>query len=189
MANGSINLVNLDFNNLKTSLKTYLTGQSAFQDYDFDGSNMTVLLDLLSYNTYINSFYLNMVASEMFLDSAQLRDSVISHAKTLNYTPRSFRSATARINIAVTPSAASNTTTVTIPRGTSFTSKVGSNTYTFTLPDNYVITGSTNGVFTAANVEIKEGVLLTDTFIYNAQSTDQRFILSNPTSSNSLISR
>ena len=181
MANESINLVNLDFNTLKTSLKEHLSGQAAFQDYDFDGSNMTVLLDLLSYNTYINSFYLNMVASEMFLDSAQLRDSVISHAKTLNYTPRSFRSATARINIAVTPSAASNTTTVTIPRGTSFTSKVGSNTYTFTLPDNYVITGSTNGVFTAANVEIKEGVLLTDTFIYNAQSTDQRFILSNPT--------
>ena len=181
MSNESINLVNLDFNTLKASLKEHLSGQAAFQDYDFDGSNMTVLLDLLSYNTYINSFYLNMVASEMFLDSAQLRDSVISHAKTLNYTPRSFRSATARINIAVTPSAASNTTTVTIPRGTSFTSKVGSNTYTFTLPDNYVITGSTNGVFTAANVEIKEGVLLTDTFIYNAQSTDQRFILSNPT--------
>jgi len=182
MANGSINLVNLDFNSLKASLKTYLSGQSAFQDYDFDGSNMSVLLDLLSYNTYINSFYLNMVASEMFLDSAQLRDSVISHAKTLNYTPRSFRSATARINIAVTPSAASNTTTVTIPRGTSFTSKVGSNTYTFTLPENHVITGSTNGVFTVANVEIKEGVLLSDTFIYNGLgNSDQRFVLSNPT--------
>jgi hypothetical protein len=181
MANESINLVNLDFNSLKASLKEHLSGQAAFQDYDFDGSNMSVLLDLLSYNTYINSFYLNMVASEMFLDSAQLRDSVISHAKTLNYTPRSFRSATARINIAVTPSAASNTTTVTIPRGTSFTSKVGSNTYTFTLPDNHVITGSTNGVFRVANVEIKEGLLLTDTFIYNGLSTNQRFILSNPT--------
>lgn len=181
MANGSINLVNLDFNDLKSSLQSYLSGQSKFQDYDFDGSNMSVLLDLLSYNTYINSFYLNMVASEMFLDSAQLRDSVISHAKTLNYTPRSFRSATARINIAVTPSAASNTTTVTIPRGTSFTSKVGSNTYTFTLPDNYVVTGSTNGTFTAANVVIKEGVLVTDTFIFNSQSTDQRFIIANPT--------
>ena len=181
MANGSINLVNLDFNDLKSSLKSYLSGQSNFQDYDFDGSNMSVLLDLLSYNTYINSFYLNMVASEMFLDSAQLRDSVISHAKTLNYTPRSFRSATARINIAVTPSAASNTTTVTIPRGTSFTSKVGSNTYTFTLPDNYVVTGSTNGTFTAANVEIKEGVLVTDTFIFNSQNPDQRFVIANPT--------
>ena len=181
MANGSINLVNLDFNDLKSSLQSYLSGQSKFQDYDFDGSNMSVLLDLLSYNTYINSFYLNMVASEMFLDSAQLRDSVISHAKTLNYTPRSFRSATARINIAVTPSAASNTTTVTIPRGTSFTSKVGSNTYTFTLPDNYVVTGSTNGTFTAANVEIKEGVLVTDTFIFNSQSADQRFVIANPT--------
>ena len=181
MANESINLVNLDFNALKSSLKTHLSGQAAFQDYDFDGSNMAVLLDLLAYNTYINSFYLNMVASEMFLDSAQLRDSVISHAKTLNYTPRSFRSAAARINIAITPSLSSNTTTVTIPRGTSFTSKVGSNTYTFTLPDNHVITGSSNGVFSVSNVEIKEGVLMTDTFIYNQTSTDQRFIISNPT--------
>ena len=181
MANGAINLVNLDFNSLKSSLKAYLSGQSTFQDYDFDGSNMSVLLDILSYNTYINSFYLNMVASEMFLDSAQLRDSVISHAKTLNYTPRSFRSATARVNISVTPATSSNTTSVTIARGTSFTSKVGSNTYTFTLPENHVITGSSNGVFSVANVEIKEGVLITDTFIYNNTSDSPRFILSNPT--------
>ena len=181
MSNGSINLVNLDFNSLKTSLKAYLSGQSTFQDYDFDGSNMSVLLDVLSYNTYINSFYLNMVASEMFLDSAQLRDSVISHAKTLNYTPRSFRSATANININITPTAGSNTTSVTIPRGTSFTSKVGSNTYTFTLPDNHVITGSSNGVFGISNVEIKEGVLITDTFVYNNIVEGQRFVLSNPT--------
>lgn len=188
MANGSINLVNLDFNSLKSSLKSYLSNQNAFRDYDFDGSNMNVLLDLLSYNTYINSFYLNMVSSEMFLDSAQLRDSVISHAKSLNYTPRSFRSAAARINIAVTPLPSSNTTAVTIPRGTSFTSKVASNTYTFTLQDNIVVTGSSNGVFTAANVEIKEGVLITDTFIYNGLPTsEQRFVLSNPTIDTSTI--
>ena len=77
MANGAINLVNLDFNSLKSSLKAYLSGQSTFQDYDFDGSNMSVLLDILSYNTYINSFYLNMVASEMFLDSPQLRKRIV----------------------------------------------------------------------------------------------------------------
>lgn len=180
MANGSINLVNLDFASLKQSLKTYLSSQDAFKDYDFAGSNMNVLLDVLAYNTYINSFYLNMVGSEMFLDTAQLRESVISHAKELNYLPRSFRSATARINIAVTP-LDPNISTVNVLRGTSFTSKVGSNTYTFTLPDNIVITGSSNGVFTASNVEIREGVLMTDTFINNTLNPDQRFIISNPT--------
>jgi hypothetical protein len=180
MANGSINLVNLDFQSLKSSLKDYLSSQSTFRDYDFSGSNINVLLDVLSYNTYINSFYLNMVGNEMFLDTAQLRESVISHAKELNYTPRSFRSASARINVSVVPSS-NAVTTVNLMRGLTFTSKVGSNTYTFTLPDNIAISGSSNGVFTASNVEIYEGSLVTDTYIYNSTNTSQRFILSNPT--------
>jgi hypothetical protein len=180
MANGSINLVNLDFQSLKSSLKEYLSSQSTFRDYDFSGSNINVLLDVLSYNTYINSFYLNMVGNEMFLDTAQLRESVISHAKELNYTPRSFRSASARINVSVVPSS-NAVTTVNLMRGLTFTSKVGSNTYTFTLPDNIAISGSSNGVFTASNVEIYEGSLVTDTYIYNSTNTSQRFILSNPT--------
>ena len=80
-ANSSIILTQLDFNEYKASLKAYLKEQSEFQDYDFDGSNLSVLLDILAYNTYQNAFYLNMVSNEMFLDSAKLRDSVISHAK------------------------------------------------------------------------------------------------------------
>ena len=98
-ANNSISLVNLDFDTLKSTLKTYLKGQSLFQDYDFDGSNMSVLLDILSYSSYLNTFYLNMVASEMFLDSAQLRNSVISIAKSMNYTPRSSKSSKALLNL------------------------------------------------------------------------------------------
>jgi hypothetical protein len=180
-ANGSINLVNLDFETLKESFKVYLGSQTAFKDYDLSGSNVNVLLDVLSYNTYINSFYLNMVASEMFLDTAQLRASVISHAKELNYTPRSFRSARATVNIAITPLNPNGITAVTIPRGTSFTSKVGSNTHTFSTSDNILITGATAGTFTAANVEIYEGSLVTDTFVYNSTSSEQRFILQNPT--------
>jgi len=179
MANGSINLVNLDFEALKQSFKTHLSSQTAFKDYDLDGSNMSVLMDLLAYNTYINTFYMNMVASEMFLDTAQLRASVISHAKQLNYTPRSFRSAAAVVDIDVTPS--TSVTAVTIPRGTSLTSKVGSNTYTFTVNDNIVITSQTGGTFTAEDVTIYEGSLVTDTFIYNSTSDQQRFIISNPT--------
>lgn len=181
MANGSINLVNLDFDTLKSSFKSYLSSQTAFKDFNLEGSNLNVLLDVMAYNTYINSFYLNMVASEMFLDTAQLRASVISHAKELNYVPRSFRSAKAIIDIAIAPTNPNGITTVTIPRGTSFTSKVGANTYTFTMPDNLLVTSSSNGVFTASNVAIYEGSLVTDTFVFNAASESQRFILSNPT--------
>ena len=187
MANTSINLTNLDFDALKQSFIQHLRSQTAFKDYDLTGSNMSVLTDLLAYNTYLNSFYLNMVASEMFLDTAQLRDSVISHAKELNYVPRSFRSAAAVVDIAITPSVQSGVSTVLIPRGTTLTSKAGSNTYTFTINDNIVITGSQNGVFTAANVVIYEGSLVTDTFVYSATSTSQRFILSNPTVDTSSI--
>lgn len=180
-SNGSVNLVNLDFDTLKSSFKSFLGSQTAFKDYNLEGSNLNVLLDVLAYNTYINSFYLNMVASEMFLDTAQLRASVISHAKELNYIPRSFRSAKAVVDLAIAPTNPSGITTVTIPRGTSFTSKVGSNTYTFTVPDNMLITGSTNGVFYASNVSIYEGSLVTDTFVYNSSTESQRFIISNPT--------
>jgi hypothetical protein len=178
MANGSINLVNLDFETLKQSFKTHLSSQTAFKDYDLDGSNMSVLMDLLAYNTYINTFYMNMVSSEMFLDTAQLRDSVISHAKQLNYTPRSFRSAAAVVNFTITPT--NGVTAVTIPRGTSLTSKVGSNTYTFTVDDNIVLTSASNGAYWANNITVYEGSLVTDTFIYSSVA-DQRFVLSNPT--------
>ena len=89
MANTNLKLVGLDFESLKNNFKEYLKrSDSPFRDVDFEGSNVSQLLDIFAYNTYINSFYLNMVASEMFLDSATLRDSVISHAKELNYVPR-----------------------------------------------------------------------------------------------------
>lgn len=178
MANSSINLVDLDFNAIKTSLKNHLASQAKFRDYDFDGSNMSVLLDVLAYNTYLNSFYLNMVASEMFLDTAQLRDSVVSHAKELNYIPRSFRSAYANVNIAITPS--SNATSVVIPSKTSFTARLGSNTFNFVTSDAVSIANSTGGVFYANNVLIYEGSYSTDTFIKNDAITNQRFVLNNP---------
>ena len=178
MANTSIDLVGLDFQTIKTNLKTYLKNNSAFKDVDFEGSNINTLIDLLSYNTYLNSFYTNMVASEMFIDTAQLRDSVVSHAKSLNYTPRSFVSATAEIGLTVTPS--SPTTNIVIPKGTTFTSRVGSNTYTFSTSSNEVINTSNNGVFTA-NVMLYEGTYVADTFTMNYSNTSQRFVMSNPT--------
>ena len=87
MANSALSVANLDFSDIKSNLKTYLRSQTAFKDFDFEGSNLSVLIDILSYNTYMNSYYLNMVAAEGFIDSAQLRDSVVSHAKTLNSLP------------------------------------------------------------------------------------------------------
>ena len=179
MANSSINLVDLDFNSLKSSLKSYLSSQAKFQDYNFDGSNMSVLLDVLAYNTYLNTFYMNMVASEMFLDTAQLRDSIVSHAKELNYLPRSFRSAQANVNISITPS--TNVSSVVIPANTGFTSRVGSNTFNFVIGESIAITTSSNGVYYANNTTLFEGSFVTDTFVKNSAIENQRFILNNPT--------
>lgn len=178
MANSSINLIDLDFNSLKSSLKAHLSSQAKFQDYDFDGSNMSVLLDVLTYNTYLNTFYMNMVASEMFLDTAQIRDSVVSHAKELNYLPRSFRSATANVNIAITPS--TNVSSVVIPGGTGFTGRLGSNTFNFIVDSDIAITTSNNGVFYSNNTVIYEGSKVLDVFVKNDSATNQRFLLNNP---------
>jgi hypothetical protein len=170
MANSSIVLTQLDFDSYKDSLKTFLKSQDRFKDYDFDGSNLSVLLDVLSYNTYQNAFYLNMISNEMFLDSAKLRDSVISHAKELNYLPRSFRSSSAVIKLVITSTDASKRSIV-IPKGTSFTSRVDDFTYNFSTTENYVITNRTpsgsNFVYESEAIRIYEGNYLSDTYTVN----------------------
>jgi hypothetical protein len=165
-ANSSIILTQLDFNGFKNSLKTYLQEQEEFKDYDFDGSNLSVLLDVLAYNTYQNAFYLNMVGNEMFLDSAKLRDSVISHAKELNYLPRSFTSAKAEIRLSVTPTDA-NKNSIVVPKGTAFISRVDDFSYTFTTNENIVITNKVNSAFVADAITIYEGNYLSDTYVVN----------------------
>ena len=170
MANSSIVLTQLDFDSYKDSLKTFLKSQDRFKDYDFDGSNLSVLLDVLSYNTYQNAFYLNMISNEMFLDSAKLRDSVISHAKELNYLPRSFRSSSAVIKLVITSSDAAKRSIV-IPKGTSFTSRVDDFTYNFSTTENYVITNRTpsgsNFVYESEAIRVYEGNYLSDTYTVN----------------------
>jgi hypothetical protein len=169
-ANSSIVLTQLDFDSYKDSLKTFLKSQDRFKDYDFDGSNLSVLLDVLSYNTYQNAFYLNMISNEMFLDSAKLRDSVVSHAKELNYLPRSFRSSSAVIQLVITSSDASKRSII-IPKGTSFTSRVDDFTYNFSTTENYVITNRTpsgsNFVYESEAIRIYEGNYLSDTYTVN----------------------
>lgn len=175
MSNTSLSVVALDFATLRNSLKNYLKSQQRFKDYDFDGSNMSVLLDILSYNSYHNAFYLNMVATEMFLDSAELRDSIISHAKELNYVPRSSTSATANVSIKITTS--DGTKGIIIPKYTTFTGRIGSNTFTFSTNSAYFVTSDTNEIY-ANNIPLYEGVLTNDQFVVGNDL--QKFVLSNP---------
>lgn len=179
MAISSNDLTTLDFESIKDNFKTYLKGQDLFKDYDFDSSNINVLLDILSYNTNLQNFYLNMLANEMFLDSALLRDSIISHAKELNYIPRSFRSAQATVNLEITD--ASENASVLIPRGTTFTGRSNSQNFTFTTAENIqaLSTNETNK-FIANNVVLYEGDYVQDSYVTNNDSSP-RFILTNKT--------
>ena len=177
-ANSSLSLVSLDFENVKSSLKDYLKSQSVFRDYDFDGSNMNVLLDVLSYNTFMNAFYLNMAASEGFLDSAQLRSSLISHAKELNYTPRSARSSEAVVNVTFTV-VSGNTNSFEIPKGTQFSGTNSNGGFTFVTGDAHTLTSASN-IFTMNNLSIYEGSYINETFTIDNGVESQKFILSNP---------
>lgn len=166
----------LDFTTIRTNLKNYLKQQAQFQDYDFEGSNLAVLLDLLAYNSYLNGFYLNMIGSEMFLDTATLRDSIVSHAKELNYTPRSYTSAVANIRVRLTV-ADNNVSSVVIPRGTKFTgSGTASGIFTFST-DSALVVYRNNDIF-EANVNIYEGYNVQEKFVATADN-DQRFVISN----------
>jgi hypothetical protein len=165
-ANSSIALTQLDFDSIKTSLKTYLSEQNEFQDYDFEGSNLSVLVDILAYNTYQNAFYLNMIGNEMFLDSAKLRDSVISHAKELNYLPRSFTSSKADLRLTITPTDV-NKNSIVVPKGTGFISRVDDYSFTFTTTENLVITNKVNGSFVSDTITVYEGNYLSDTYAVN----------------------
>jgi len=180
MATTSNDLTTLDFASIKQNLKEYLKSQDIFQDYDFEGSNINVLLDILAYNTNLNSFYLNMLSNEMFLDSALLRDSIVSHAKELNYVPRSFRSATAKIDVKLRDTSGSGT--VVIPRGTTFTGTLGQKNFTFSTIENVqaIINPDVENEFIASGVTIKEGDFVQDTYVTNADK-QPRFIITNKT--------
>lgn len=177
MVNNSFSVVALDPATLKASFLNYLQSQPQYKDYNFAGSNFAVLLDILAYNSFINGFYDNMVASEMYLDSAQLRDSIVSNAKDLNYIPRSTLSSSASVSLKITTDDGS--TSVVIPKYTTFTGRIGSNTYTFSTNTAYTAVSQNNVIF-ANNVTIYEGTLAIEQFVYNSANDDQQFILSNP---------
>lgn len=171
----TINLVDLDFFSLKESFKNYLRGQNNFKDYDFDGSNINVLLDLLAYNTFNNAFYLNMAMSESHMDSAQLLSSVISHAKDLNYTPRSVRSARARVR--VTFEATAENQPYVIQKGSEFSTLIKNSSYVFTIPETITVS-SANTTF-SFETDLYEGIFIKDSFVFTNNVENQRFKLSN----------
>lgn len=168
MANGFLTTTELDFQNYKSNLKTFLTQQEVFKDYDFEGSNLSVLLDLLAYNTYMNGVYLNMIGSEMFLDTAQLRESIVSHAKELNYTPRSRTAAVAYVDITVTPSDTPDS--ITIPKYYEINGRTENNTTFYFTTDEAIVIRANNGIYKAANVAVYEGNIVKEVFVANASA-------------------
>ena len=169
---------NLDFNQIKTSLKEYMRAQSDFTDYDFEGSTLSVLLDTLAYNTYYTAFNTNMVVNELFIDSATLRDNVVALAKQLGYRPKSATSPTAYISFTVTYTNATTDTELILKKGTGFTATYDNNIYNYVVLDD-VKAQVANGVATFTDVAVNEGTQLVNTFTVNTASKSQRFILDN----------
>jgi len=176
MAN-RLRVTELDFDTIKNNLKAFLKQQSEFTDYDFDGAGLNILLDILAYNTHYNAYYLNMVANESFLDTAILRESAVSHAKTLGYTPYSTRAPVAIINL-LANSATSSAGTLTLPAGYAFLSnQIDSKAYNFVVLDDVTATKA-NSSYLFENLEIYEGQLVNYSFTYDQGSNPkQAFII------------
>jgi hypothetical protein len=173
MASNKLEVSDFDFDDIKTNLKTFLRSQSEFQDYDFEGSGFAILLDILAYNTHYLGFNANMLANEMYLDSADIRKNIISLAKMLGYTPSSVRSPTASIDILVGDGSGSS---ITMTKGTAFTTTIDGTTYQF-INNADVVTTPVNGVYRFSNVKIYEGTLVTFRYTADTTDTDQRFII------------
>lgn len=173
-ANKKINITELDFDAIKANLKEFLKGQSEFQDYDFEGSGLSVLLDILAYNTHYNALYDNLAVNELFLDSAVKRNSVVSLAKMLGYTPRSAKCASAQVNVQIS-SPVAGPSVVVIPALSPFTSTIDGKTYTFYNREPLSATGP-NTVYQINNATITEGQYLTYRFTV---SENGRYIIPN----------
>jgi len=176
-------LAELDFDDIKVNLKQFLTnyrdadGNLIFKDYDFDASSLSILLDILSYNTHYNAYYANMVANEMFLDSAVKRSSAVSIAKHLGYTPLSYRSAKAKVSFTITDPVGTPST-LTLPKFSSFTTTINDIEYTFSNLDAITIK-PTNGIYTFTNVEITEGVPLSYTYRVDISGPTEKYKIPN----------
>lgn len=167
---------NLDYDQIKTSIKDYLRANSNFTDFDFDGSNFSVLIDTLAYNTYITAFNSNMVVNESFLDSAILRENVVSLAGNIGYTPRSKTAADAEISFTIS-NLPEGLSTLTLKPGLVCTASINSEIYNFSITES-ISTTVTSGVAEFKNINVYQGTFLEKKFIHDG-SLDQRFILNN----------
>ena len=169
-----LSVTEFDFDEVKNNLKVFMRNQSEFKDYDFEGSGLSALLDVLAYNTHYLGFNANMLANEMFLDSAQLRSSVVSHAKTLGYTTRSSTAAKAVVDVFLNTTNAS----ATMPAGTVFTSSVGNTSYQFVTTQS--VTAFNSGSFVQFNnVTIAEGSFVATRYTVDTQNVEQRFVIND----------
>lgn len=176
-----VNFTNLDFDQIRQSIVDYLRSNSNFTDYDFEGSNLSVLIDVLAYNTYISSYNANMVSNEVFIDGATLRENVVSLARNVGYVPRSKTAALANISffVDVTDTSASTALTLTLKKGLVCTTQTfGNQSYTFSVLDDITVP-VVNGIASFDNVDIYEGTYVTSTFTYDSLNPNQRFILDN----------
>ena len=163
----------LDFDLIKSNLKNFLQSQSQFQDYDFEGSSLSVLLDILSYNTHYLSYLANMATNELYLDSADIRSNIVSLAKMIGYTPSSPRAPMANINVRLNNATG---TSVTMSKGTVFTTNVNDTSYQYVTNSDFT-TIPVNGVYEFSNITIYEGTLVTFKYTVDSSDVDQKFII------------
>tara|TARA_R100001509_G_scaffold30207_1_gene16129 strand:- start:20260 stop:22170 length:1911 start_codon:yes stop_codon:yes gene_type:complete len=174
---------NLDFNDIREQIKDYLRSNSNFTDFDFEGSNFSILIDTLAYNSYITAYNTNMAVNESFIDSATLRENVVSLARNIGYVPRSKKSATARITF----SAQVNARSVTLKKGVVALGGAENSNYIFSIPEDITASPNSQGVVTFSNIEIFEGNLLKKTFVIDDSQPDQKYILPTPNIDTSTI--
>ncbi len=171
------NVTELDFQDIKDSIKDHFKSQSKYNDFDFDGSNLSILLDILAYNTHYNAMVAHFSLNESFLDSAQIRGNVVSHAKTLGYIPRSIQASTVKLNVTVTGSGITPAT-LTLERGTRFRSNSGtSNPYTFVVLDPMTSPKNSSNQYVFTNVVAKQGVLKRMLYLVDNSIENQKFVI------------
>jgi len=179
----SLNVTETDFENISDNLKEFLKGQSTLKDYDFEGSTLSILIDLLAYNSHISAFNTNLAASELFLETAQLRKNVISRAKELGYVPTSYSGASSQfemqlLNVRSADGSYPSLSEMTLVRGSRFSTVFDSSTYNFVVTSS--VTPTQNGsTYTYSSIPLKQGTYVTDTYVYDSQLSNPKFKLSN----------
>ena len=170
-----LQVTELDFDDIKTNLKTYMKNQTEFSDYNFEGSGLSVLIDALAYNTHYLGMNANMAVNEAFLDTATLRSSVVSHAKTLGYTPRSARAPIAYLNVTINNSTLAS---ITVAKGTKFTTQIDGTSYAYVVNANQTTT-PVNGVLRFSNLPVYEGSLVTAKYTVDSSNIEKRYMVTD----------